>query len=300
MKKPDFSYLKRIFSSKKAEYRKYTRSKIGNFFYVLFLTAFALYSVLPLIYCVATSFKPLDELLIFPPRFFVHRPTLQNYAAIPGLLSNLKVPLSRYIFNSAFVAVVSTVLYIFISTAAAFSLSKSALKAKKLIFMLVQLALLFNAYTLAVPQYLIYSALGMIDTYSVYILPMLAGTMGVFLMKQYMEGSIPDALLEAARIDGAGTFRIFFKIVIPLVKPCMMTLMLFGFSSAWATGSNGTIFSESIKTLPTIMSQITAGGVARAGSAMAVTVILMIPPILVYLISQSNVLESMNSAGIKE
>lgn len=300
MKKPDFSYLKRIFSSKKAEYRKYTRSKIGNFFYVLFLTAFALYSVLPLIYCVATSFKPLDELLIFPPRFFVHRPTLQNYAAIPGLLSNLKVPLSRYIFNSAFVAVVSTGLYIFISTAAAFSLSKSALKAKKLIFMLVQLALLFNAYTLAVPQYLIYSALGMIDTYSVYILPMLAGTMGVFLMKQYMEGSIPDALLEAARIDGAGTFRIFFKIVIPLVKPCMMTLMLFGFSSAWATGSNGTIFSESIKTLPTIMSQITAGGVARAGSAMAVTVILMIPPILVYLISQSNVLESMNSAGIKE
>ncbi len=300
MKKPDFSYLKRIFSSKKAEYRKYTRSKIGNFFYVLFLTAFALYSVLPLIYCVATSFKPLDELLIFPPRFFVHRPTLQNYAAIPGLLSNLKVPLSRYIFNSAFVAVVSTVLYIFISTAAAFSLSKSALKAKKLIFMLVQLALLFNAYTLAVPQYLIYSALGMIDTYSVYILPMLAGTMGVFLMKQYMEGSIPDALLEAARIDGAGTFRIFFKIVIPLVKPCMMTLMLFGFSSAWATGSNGTIFSESIKTLPTIMSQITAGGVARAGSAMAVTVILMIPPISVYLISQSNVLESMNSAGIKE
>ncbi len=300
MKKPDFSYLKRIFSSKKAEYRKYTRSKIGNFFYVLFLTAFALYSVLPLIYCVATSFKPLDELLIFPPRFFVHRPTLQNYAAIPGLLSNLKVPLSRYIFNSAFVAVVSTVLYIFISTAAAFSLSKSALKAKKLIFTLVQLALLFNAYTLAVPQYLIYSALGMIDTYSVYILPMLAGTMGVFLMKQYMEGSIPDALLEAARIDGAGTFRIFFKIVIPLVKPCMMTLMLFGFSSAWATGSNGTIFSESIKTLPTIMSQITAGGVARAGSAMAVTVILMIPPISVYLISQSNVLESMNSAGIKE
>jgi len=300
MKKPDFSYFKRIFSSKKAEYRKYTRSKIGNFFYVLFITVFALYSVLPLIYCVATSFKPLDELLIFPPRFFVHRPTLQNYAAIPGLLSNLKVPLSRYIFNSAFVAVVSTVSYIFISTAAAFSLSKSDLKAKKMIFMLVQVALLFNTFTLAVPQYLIYSALGMIDTYSVYILPMLAGTMGVFLMKQYMEGSIPDALLEAARIDGAGIFRIFFQIVIPLVKPCMMTLMLFGFSSAWATGSNGTIFSESIKTLPTIMSQITAGGVARAGSAMAVTVILMIPPILVYLISQSNVLESMNSAGIKE
>jgi len=300
MKKIDFSTLKRIFSSKKAEYRKYTRSKIGNFFYVLFLVAVALFSVLPMIYCVATSLKPLDELLIFPPRFLVHRPTLQNYAAIPGLLSSLKIPLSRYIFNSAFISIVSTVLYVFISSMAAFSLSKSKLKLNKTIFMLVQFALLFNTFTLAIPQYLIYSALGMIDSYSVYILPMLAGTMGVFLMKQYMEGSIPDALLEAARIDGAGTFRIFFTIAIPLVKPCMMTLMMFGFSAAWATGANGTIFSESIKTLPTIMSQITAGGLARAGSAMAVTVIMMIPPILVYLISQSNVLESMNSAGIKE
>ena len=296
----DFSNLKRIFTSKKAEYRKYTRSKVGNFFYIMFLVAMALFSVLPMIYCVATSLKPLDELLIFPPRFFVHRPTLQNYAAIPGLLSNLKIPLSRYIFNSAFISVVSTVLYIFISSMAAFALSKSKLRLNKVIFMLVQFALLFNTFTLAIPQYLIYSALGMIDSYSVYILPMLAGTMGVFLMKQYMEGSIPDALLEAARIDGAGTFRIFFTIAIPLVKPCMMTLMLFGFSAAWTQGASGTIFSESIKTLPTIMSQITAGGLARAGSAMAVTVIMMLPPIIVYMISQSNVLESMNSAGIKE
>lgn len=300
MKTEHFSYFKKIFARKTAEYRKYTRSKVGNFFYVLFLTAMALFSVLPLVYCVATSLKPLDELLVFPPRFFVHRPTISNYASIPGLLSSLKIPLSRYIFNSAFIAVVSTVCYVFISSMAAFSLSKSQLKSKRIIFMLVQLALLFNTFTLAIPQYLIYSVLGMIDTYSVYILPMLSGTMGVFLMKQYMEGSIPDALLEAARIDGAGTFRIFFRIVIPLVKPCMMTLMLFGFSSAWSTGSNGTIFSESIKTLPTIMSQISAGGLARAGSAMAVTVIMMLPPILVYLISQSNVLESMNSAGIKE
>ena len=132
------------------------------------------------------------------------------------------------------------------------------------------------------------------------ILPYIASTMGVFLMKQYMEGAIPNALLEAARVDGAGPYRIFFQIALPIVKPCWLTLTLFGFRDIWASIPDGTIFNETLKTLPMIMSQITAGGIARSGSAMAVTVIMMIPPILVYLISQSNVIEAMNSAGIKE
>lgn len=268
--------------------------------YVVFLLLFGIFSVLPLIYCITTSFKPLDELMIFPPRFLVTRPTAQNYLALPGLLSNIRIPLSRYIFNSVFISLVTTVLYVFISTMAAFVLTKSHIKGKKLIFKSIQYALLFNAFTLAIPQYLIFSYLKMIDTYWVYVLPYLASTMGVFLMKQYMEGSVPDALLEAARIDGAGYFRTFWEIVFPMVKPCCMTLTLFAFRDVWSGVPGGTIFSEALKTLPAIMTQITAGGIARAGSAMAVTVIMMLPPILVYMISQSNVLESMNSAGIKE
>ena len=188
--------------------------------YVVFLLLFGIFSVLPLIYCITTSFKPLDELMIFPPRFLVTRPTAQNYLALPGLLSNLRIPLSRYIFNSVFISLVTTVLYVFISTMAAFVLTKSHIKGKKLIFKSIQYALLFNAFTLAIPQYLIFSYLKMIDTYWVYVLPYLASTMGVFLMKQYMEGSVPDALLEAARIDGAGYFRTFWEIVFPMVKPC--------------------------------------------------------------------------------
>lgn len=279
--------------------KKYTRSKAGNVFYVIVLTAFGLFSVLPLVYSIVTSFKPLDELMIFPPKFFVSRPTIQNYTALPGLLSNLRVPLSRYIFNSVFVSVVTTVFYVMFATMAAFTISKGNIRGKKVIFTVVQYALLFNAFTLAVPQYLIFTQLNVIDSYWAYILPHLASSMGVFLMKQYMEGSVPDALLEAARIDGAGPFRIFFQIVFPMVKPCVMTLTLFGFREVWASVPNGTIFNETLKTLPTIMTQITAGGIARSGSAMAVTVIMMIPPIAVYMVSQSNVLESMNSAGIK-
>ena len=291
---------KRLKVSKEKQFKRYTRSKFGNFMFVLFLVALGLFSVLPLIYSIVTSFKPLEELLVFPPRFYVIRPTLQNYRALPGLLSNLKIPLSRYLFNSLFVTVTATLLYVFVATMAAFTLSKSKLKGKGVFFLIVQFALLFNGTTLSVPLYLIYSWLGIVDTYFVMIIPYAATAMGVFLMKQYMEGAIPDALLEAGEIDGAGPIRIFFRIVVPIVKPCLLTLTMFGFRDVWAAIPDGTVFNEAIKTLPTIMGQITAGGIARQGSAMAVTVIMMIPPICVYIISQSNVMEAMSSAGIKE
>lgn len=131
-------------------------------------------------------------------------------------------------------------------------------------------------------------------------MPQMATTLGVFLMKQYIEGYVPDTLLEAANIDGAGYFRSFFRIVLPIVKPALLTLTLFAFRDIWALVPQGTIFSEQLKTLPMIMAQVTAGGIVRSGSAMAVSVIMMIPPVIVYLISQSNVVEAMSSAGIKE
>ena len=280
--------------------KRFTRSKTGNFFYIIALIAVGLFSVLPMIYCICTSFKPLDELLIFPPKFFVNRPTWENYLALPSLLSNMRIPLSRYIFNSVFIAAVTTALYVLISTAAGFVLSKTKMRINKILITAVQVALLFNAFTLAIPRYLIFSYLRIVDTYWVYILPYCASTMGVFLMKQYMDGSVPETLLEAARIDGAGQIRIFWQIVVPMVKPCIMTLTLFGFQGIWSTVPDGTIFRESLKTLPTIMTNINSGGIARSGSAMAVTVLMMIPPVLIYLVTQSNVLESMNSAGIKE
>ncbi len=145
--------------------------------------------------------QPIDELLIFPPTFFVKRPTAVNYITLPNLLQICRFPLSRYIFNSLFVTIVTTVIYIIISAMAAFVLSKATFRGRNLIFMIIQFALMFNAYTLAVPQYLIVSGMKIIDSYWVYILPQLAATLGVFLMKQYIEGYVPDALLEAASID---------------------------------------------------------------------------------------------------
>lgn len=285
--------------SSRAQRRRFTRSRAGNVFYFLILVLAGLFTLLPLIYSVATSFKPLDELMKFPPAFFVKRPTTINYTVLPSLLSSLSVPLSRYIFNSVFVSLATTVLYILISSMMAFVLSKSDLKGKNVIFLIIQFSLLYSAYTLEVPRYLILAKSGLIDSYWVYILPYLPSAMGVFLLKQHMDVSVPDAIIEAAKIDGAGYFKIFRVLVLPMIKPAWLTLVLFAFRDLWSMQPSGTIFSENLKTLPMVMSQIVNGGIARSGSAMAATVILMIPPIIVYLISQGSVMETMSNAGIK-
>ena len=293
-------YLLQKSSAGKAAVNRYTRSKFGNFMLFFILTVAGLFSTLPLVYCICTSFKPLDELLIFPPRFFVQRPTIGNYMVLPDLMASLKVPFSRYLLNSLFTSIVTTLFYIIIASMAAYVLSKGRFRGRNTIFWAVQFALMFNATTLAVPQYVIFSKLRMIYTYWIYILQQIASTLGVFLAKQYIEGYIPDALLEAAKIDGANQFKVFWSVVMPIIKPAWLTLMLFSFRDLWSQAPTGMIFTEQLKTLPQVISQITTGGTARAGSAMAVTVIMMIPPILVFLISQSNVVEAMSSAGIKE
>ena len=283
-----------------SQYKRFTRSKAGNFVYFTMLILMGLFTVFPLFYCILTSLKPLDELLIFPPKFYVSRPTLSNYTVLPALLSNLQIPISRYLFNSVFISIVSTFLSIIVGSLAAFTFSKSKIKGSKALFTLVQMMLLYNSVTLGVPQYLIFSKLGMIDTYWIYILPAIPSTVNCFLMKQFMDASINNSLLEAARIDGAGVLSMYWRIVMPIMKPALMTVLLFSFQGMWSSGATDTIFSEQLKTLPSVMSSVTAGGIARSGSSMAITVLLMVPPIAVFLFTQSNVLETMSSSGIKE
>lgn len=287
--------------SKKAKptYKRYTRSKFVSIIIYTLLILAGLFTILPLIYSVSTSFKPLEELLKFPPAFIVRRPTFQNYLQLPSIISSLSVPLGRYVFNSAFVSIGATVGHVLIAAMAAFVMSKGRFKGLAVVFLIVQFSLLYNSYTLAIPQYIIMSKLHIVDTYWVYILPYLPSSLGVFLIKQYMDSSIPDALLEAAYIDGANEWRMFWRIVMPNSKPAWMTLVMFAFRDLWSLQPQGTIFTEKLKLLPNVMSTITQGGIARSGSAMAAMVILMIPPIIVYLVSQSSIVETMTTSGIK-
>lgn len=287
------------FSKTKSVYKRFSRSKFVSVIIYFLLVLMGLFTILPLIYSISTSFKPLDELLKFPPSFFVRRPTLQNYLQLPSIISGLSVPLSRYIFNSVFISIITTFGHVIIASMAAFSMSKGRFKGVGIIFILVQFSLLYNSYTLAVPQYIILSKLNIVDTYWVYILPYLPSSLGVFLIKQYMDGSIPDAILQAAYIDGAGSFKMFWKIVMPNSKPAWMTLIMFAFRDLWTLQPQGTIFTEELKLLPNVMSTIINGGISRSGSAMAAMVILMIPPVIVYMLSQSSVTETMTTSGIK-
>lgn len=286
-------------SKQKSAYKRFTRSKFVSFLIYFILVLAGLFTVLPLIYSVCTSFKPLEELLVFPPKFFVQRPTFQNYLQLPNIISSLSVPLSRYIFNSLFVSIITTTAHVVIASMAAFVMSKGRFKGLAVIFLIVQFSLLYNSYTLSIPQYIIMSKLKLVDTYWVYILPYLPSSLGVFLIKQYMDGSIPNALLEAAYIDGASEFKMFWKIVMPNAKPAWMTLIMFAFRDLWSLQPQGTIFTENLKLLPNVMSTIIQGGIARSGSAMAAVVLLMIPPIAVYLVSQSSIVETMTTSGIK-
>lgn len=275
------------------------RSTGGNIGIFIFLSVISAFMILPMFYAILQSLKPIDEIFAYPPRFFVRHPTANNYSQLLKLANSLWVPFSRYVFNSLYVSIFSTAIYIFIAVMAGYALAKGKFPGVALISNLVVWTMLFRAEVLAVPQYIVISSFKLVDTHASIILPAMASTMGVFLMKQFMITAIPDSVLEAARIDGAGEWKIVRSIVFPCVKPCILTLVIFTFQSMWNNTGGAYIYTESLKMLPNALSTIIAGGIARAGAGAAVSVILMIPPIAVFLYSQSSVMETMSHSGLK-
>lgn len=276
-----------------------SRSHGGNFLVFLFLAVISFFMAIPLFYAIIQAFKPMEEIFAWPPRFFVRHPTFNNFIVVFQLAGNLWVPFSRYVFNSVFVSAVGTFVYVIVASLAAYPLSKHKFPGKSLLLLLVVWALLFRPEVTGVAQYIVISKLGMINTYWSILLPALASTFGVFLMKQFMETAIPDSVLEAARIDGANEYKIFFSIVFPAVKPAWLTLVIFTFQGLWNTTGVSYIYDESLKMLPSVLSSIAAGGIARVGAGSAVALLLMIPPILIFVISQSSVMETMSHSGLK-
>lgn len=276
-----------------------SRSFGGTFAIFMFLVIIGVFMALPIVYSIVQSIKPLEEIFAYPPKFFVKNPTFDNYVQVYQLCQNLWVPLSRYVFNSLFISVLGTVVYVFIASMAAFPLSKHNFPGKVIISLVIVWALLFRPEVTGVAQYIIISKLNMINTYWSMLLPPLAGTFGVFLMMQFMKTSIPDSLLEAARIDGAKEYRIFFSIAMPAVKPAWLTLVIFTFQSFWNATGVSYIYDESLKTLPSVLTNISSGGLARSGASSAVAVILLVPPIIIFIISQSSMTETMAHTGLK-
>lgn len=289
---------KRIFEIKSTK-KRMNRSIIGTILLALLLALFGVFMALPMIYVISNAFKPLEEIFLFPPRLFVQNPTLDNFKGMGDLISNMWISFERYLFNSGFVSVVGTGLYLLIATLAAYPLAKHDFPGRKWINELITVALMFTASVTGLIQYLLMAIVGMIDTYAAMILPSLSSTMGVFLCIQNLH-SIRNDMLEAGRIDGAGEFRIFYQLVLPNIKPVLFTMLIFQFQGMWNIAPSSVIYSESLKTLPLAISQIASAGISRAGVGSAAALVMMIPPIFVFIISQSNVVETMANAGIKE
>ncbi|MCR5177413.1 MAG: carbohydrate ABC transporter permease [Lachnospiraceae bacterium] len=279
--------------------RKPNRSIAGDIFLYVFLVLVAFVMAFPIIYAVSSALKPLDELFKFPPRIFAQHPTMDNFSDLFVTMGKSWVTFSRYLFNTVFITFVGTFGHLIIASMGAFVLAKYEFPGNEAFFKLVTVAMMFTGYVTQIPNYLILNKLGWIDTYWSIIIPAFASPMGLFLMKQFMEG-LPTSLIEAAKIDGANEWRVFYQIVMPNVKPAWMTLIIFSVQALWNNKASTYIYSEERKTLVYALQQIQAGGIARTGQGAAVLVVVMVVPILIFVFSESQILETMASSGLKD
>lgn len=293
-KKNPFSKLNKFNRTKKLG-----RSRAGNAFMFTIMGIAGIFMALPLIMIANNALKPLDELFRFPPRVFVQNPTFENFTDLMVLMNDSWIPFSRYILNTLLITGIGTVGHIILASLAAYPLAKHDFPGKNFLFQLVVLSLMFSYQVTFIPNYMIISFMGINNTYLAVILPAFAYGLGLYLMKQFME-QIPDSLIESAHIDGASEWMIFWRIVMPNVKPAWMTLAIFQFQTLWANTGSGFLRSEQIKPLQFALYQITNGGPARQGAAAVVQLIIAAVPITFFIMCQSQVIETMTTSGMKE
>ena len=277
-----------------------SRSAGGDAGITFVLTILGIFMFLPMVYVLSQSLKPLDELWMYPPRFIVRNPTFNNFKDLFVLMNDSWVPFSRYIFNTVLTSVGGTFGHLFLASMAAYALAKIKFPGGKSIFNTIRTSLMFHATVTAITSFIIMSSLKMVDTYLAIIIPAWGSTLGLYLMKQFMDSAVPDTVLESARLDGASEIRTYWTIAMPMVKPAWLTLIIYSFQGLWNAGSSIYIYSEQLKSFNYAIGQITAGGIKRQGASAAATVLMMAVPIFVFIITQSNIIETMGSSGMKD
>lgn len=270
-------------------------------FYLILLPV-AVFMILPIIYMFTTAFKPQEELFKFPPSIFVVNPTWDNFKQLFQLMSGTSIPASRYLFNSIVVTFLTVVVSILMSVSAGYILSKKHFFGQKFLFELNTIALMFVPVAVTIPRFLIVVNLGLYDQFITNILPILSMPIGLFLVKQFID-QIPDALLEAAKIDGAGEFSILFRVIIPMVRPALATIAILAFQSAWGNVEASTYYlnNESLKTFAYYISSFATANSSAAtqGVSAASALIMFLPNLIIFIVMQSKVMDTMAHSGIK-
>ena len=282
--------------------RRSNRSPAGTVALFILILISALFMLLPVLYAIGAAFKPLDEIYIFPPRLFAHNPTWKNFQEIATLADTFWVPMSRYLFNTILICSVTTFGHLLLSSLAAYPLALHNFPGKQFLNTMVKWSLLFTSAAMLLPQYVVMSKLKIINTYWAIILPAMQSSLGLYLMMNFMT-QVPQSLLEAARLDGASEWRVWYQIVMPNIKPAWLTVMIFTFQAIWNT--TGTtqmtqlIYDEKYKMVSSLLSQIVSGGTARAGVGSAFSLLLMLPPVILFILCQSRIIETMSNSGMK-
>lgn len=265
---------------------------------VVLLGGVGFISIWPLLYIINAAFKPISEIFLFPPRLFVQNPTMNNFFDLSVIIADLNVIFSRYVFNTVVITLLGTGGTVLIGSMAAFPLAKYKFPGSRFMSNAIVYSLMFNGTVTAIPNYIIMTRLHLVNSYWAVILPVIGGTFGLYLMQNFIV-QVPDELIEAAKIDGMSEYKIFFKIIMPLSKPAWITLIILSFQSFWGNTGGTFLYSERLKPVSYMLSQVVSGGIARTGAASAVTLVMMLVPIVVFVISQSNVLETMATSGLK-
>jgi ABC-type glycerol-3-phosphate transport system permease component len=280
--------------------RIFKQFTVGRFFVYVIMITLACFMALPIVYLITTAFKPLDELFLFPPRFFVRHPTFQNFTDLVATLDSKTVPFARYLFNSLFTTSASVFGTVIISSMGGFAVAKLKLPGMKVFSQIVIYALMFSVPAAQIPIYLTISGMGLLNTYWALIVPKFAVPMYFFLYQQFVS-QIPDALIESARLDGCGNFKVFRKIILPLTKAPIATIIVFSFVANWNDSFTPMIYinNQAMKTLPIILASIGSGGIARAGAGAAAAFLTTMPTILIYIFMQAKVMQTMAYSGVK-
>lgn len=275
------------------------RKTSGDVFMLIVVGLMAAFSFFPLLMAVSMSLKPIHELFYYPPKLLAENPTLDNFKMLLSLMQNTRVSFFRYAFNTVFISVTVTVGHVFLASMAAYPLAKLKIPGIKTLNTLVMFSLMFVPAVTDVANYLSISWLGWLDTYKASIIPAMGASLGLFIMRNYIS-TIPDSLLEAARMDGCSDFQIYWRIVMPLSKPAWLTVAILMFQQIWSLDNTNYVYDESLKTLPYALSQVTSGAIVRVGAGQAVGVLMMIVPAIVFLVNQTKIIDTMAAAGIKE
>ncbi len=275
------------------------RKAYGDVLMLILVGLMAVFSFFPLLMSIGMALKPVNELFYFPPKLLPEKPTLDNFRMLFSLMQNTRVSFFRYAFNTVFISLAVTLGHVFLASMAAYPLAKLKIPGIKLLNTMIMLSLMFVSAVTDVANYLTISWLGWLDTYWACIIPPMSASLGLFIMRNYMT-TIPDSMLEAARIDGCSNFQIYWRIVMPLSRPAWLTVAILIFQQVWSMDNTNYVYDEALKTLPYALNQVTSGALVRQGAGQAVGVLMMIVPAIVFMVNQTKIIETMATSGMKE